>query len=396
MTNKNLRIVYINRYSPLPLEAGGALRIYSLWKALRKRGDIRLIILGSKPPLKVRQLLIEEGSSIYPGRIERTARSKFFRYVRAAFRGKNISAARFLSENRLQRIISELTDYQPDLIVLGDTFLSILTPRLATVGAKIIVDVHNIESVLGARIAAQQRNPLKKIFCYLTALESKNTENRYLRMADQIWSVSSVDAQYYRESLKLPDVSVVPNVIDMENYNNAEKEEPNTLVFSAWFRHWPNLDAAEYLIEMSKQLKNEGIQHKLILVGKDFPDELRKSTIGEEQIHITGKVPDVKPYIAKASVFVAPISAASGSNFKIIEAMALGKPVVTTPLGAEGLPIDAGKHALVKNSGVEFYESVKHLLADPAQRETLGKAGRALVTDKLSQHALEKTIDKLL
>jgi glycosyltransferase involved in cell wall biosynthesis len=191
-------------------------------------------------------------------------------------------------------------------------------------------------------------------------------------------------------------VHVVPNVVDVDRYRSDVRSHEPTIVFTGWYRHWPNQDAARFLIKCSQQLLSEGVHHRLYLVGRDMPESIRREAADQDQIVVTGEVPDVVPYLARATVFAAPMHAASGSNLKILEAMALGKPVVTTAMGAEGLPIERGVHAAVATDPESFYGLLRHHLIRRDESEKMGQMGARWVRENMSSEALERRIHDIM
>jgi glycosyltransferase involved in cell wall biosynthesis len=176
-------------------------------------------------------------------------------------------------------------------------------------------------------------------------------------------------------------VRINPFGIDIPEKAIPSLEEPGTVVFVGGFNHFPNVDAALWLgneiVPLLRRLR-KGI--RLIIVGDNPPAALRAMAC--DDIMVTGRVPSVKPYLDRAAVVLAPVRRGGGMRVKVLNAMAMGKAVVTTPLGAEGLigprndlPIAIGETA------EEIATATTSLLASPEHRRALGIRARAFVTE---------------
>ena len=385
-----VRTIYLTSHPPFPPSSGGRLRTVALWKALQMVGEVEVWVLGQRPPLRERRTLAEHGVRVWPARIENTAR-RALRYLIAGLRGESIPATRYLSAKRIRRIRDALDARRPDVVLLGDTYMATLVPHVSSPeGPMIIVDTHNVESLLWQRMANAVRNPLQKMKYWWLAWNSRILEQRLLPLADEVWATSEHDASFYREVIGLPRVAIIPNVLDLACYpvSGEDDVEAGSIVFTGWYRYWPNEDAALRLIAISRRLRAEGIQHRLYLVGRDPTPAMYRAAQGLPQVIITSEVPDVRPYVARAAVYAAPLRAGSGTKFKVLEALAMGRPVVTTSIGAEGLELVPGRDAMVVDDPEAYYEAVRLLLTDPTRGESMGAKGRTLVQERYSLGAL--------
>ncbi len=155
-------------------------------------------------------------------------------------------------------------------------------------------------------------------------------------------------------------------------------------MFSGTMSWFPNEDAMTYFIKaILPMIRREIPGVSLTVVGMNPSSRFRAMAAGAG-VQVTGTVDDVRPYIAAAEVFVVPLRVGSGTRLKIFEALAMGKAVVSTPLGAEGLPIIAGEHFLCAPEADDFARTVVSLLRDPSRRRMLGAAGRRLVEMRFS------------
>lgn len=183
-------------------------------------------------------------------------------------------------------------------------------------------------------------------------------------------------------------VEVIPNGVDTAYFAPIEQIERDskTLLFVGNFEYAPNVDAAFYLIEhILPAVRRQFPDVKLQLVGNAPPPELLNRA--QVSIEITGRVPDVRPYLARATIFVCPLRMGAGIKNKVLEALAMGCPVVATPLSVDGIAVRAGVEALiapVDGAGGVFEEAVISLLEDHDLRNALSQAGRKLIEARYS------------
>jgi glycosyltransferase involved in cell wall biosynthesis len=173
-------------------------------------------------------------------------------------------------------------------------------------------------------------------------------------------------------------------------------EVPNRLVFTATMNYGPNAEAAiHFATHIWPQVRAAIPDATLKIVGHGPPAPVRQ--LGQRPgITVTGSVPDVRPYLASAQAVVVPLRIGGGTRLKIVEALAMAKPVVTTTLGAEGLAVEPGRHLLIADDPDAFASDVIALLRDPARRASLAHAGRALVEERYDWGAIGAQLDDAL
>ncbi len=211
------------------------------------------------------------------------------------------------------------------------------------------------------------------------------------RRADRVLAVSEADAAALRQLIPGLDVTVVPNGIDTQTYtptpphsHTATPPHPHThtLVFTGTMNFRPNVDAVLWFARKVLPLVRRVMPEAHFVVVGQRPhrrlDELR----GDPAITLTGWVEDTRPYIAQAAVYVAPLRMGGGTRLKLLEAMAMGKPVVATRLGAEGYPVTHGRELLLADTPADFAAAVVALLRAPEQQAGLGQAARAFVEQR--------------
>ena len=389
-----MKIVHIAPFSPFPTHFGGAMRTEALWRALASAGEVQFVVLGDKPSLEARRQLRAKGAWVYPSRRE-SKTQRFIRCVRAGLTRRCIPAARYLSPKRIDKLAERIQGWGPDVIVVDDTYLSVLIPALMSPNVRIVAHCHNVESQVHRRVAAHNRALAGRLVNYVLYRNTLAVERRYQRLADQVWTVSEDDADYCRRRLRLKSVFAIPCCLDLDRYQATDEQEAGAIVYTGFFGYWPNEDAAVRLIALSRQLRAEGTPHRLYLVGRDPTDRMLAAAAGVEDVCVTGEVLDVRPYLAKAAVVAVPLAAGGGTKLKVLEAMAMGKAIVTSPIGAEGMDIVSGVHAEIVPLS-EFSEAITRLLRDGSHRRALGGAGRQWVQQHRDMPVMQRRVRELL
>jgi glycosyltransferase involved in cell wall biosynthesis len=161
-------------------------------------------------------------------------------------------------------------------------------------------------------------------------------------------------------------------------------ENPTELVFTGSMDWYPNEDGILHFINYVLPLIRRKVPDaSLTVVGRN-PTNRIIAAASDAVVTVTGTVPDVRPYMSRSAVYVVPLRVGGGTRMKIFEAIAMGKAVVSTTVGAEGLPLIDGRHYLKADSPKHFAEAVLGLLEDPAKRKSLGDAGREHVVQHFS------------
>jgi sugar transferase (PEP-CTERM/EpsH1 system associated) len=244
-----------------------------------------------------------------------------------------------------------------------------------------VYDAHNAEYLIQQRaLGVDWRRPGRWPAALYSALQLprlRRFEAQTCRAVDAVTCVSEADARALRGLAATVTPAVVPNGIDLSAYQlTARPAAPAQIVFTGKMDYRPNLDAALWFaLEIFPRIRARRPEAQFIVVGQKPGAALRRLD-GRAGVVVTGTVDDARPYIAAGTVYVAPLRMGGGTRFKLLEAMALGRPIVSTPVGAEGFAVRSGRDLLLAESGAGFAEAVLGLLADEARAAALGAAGR--------------------
>jgi glycosyltransferase involved in cell wall biosynthesis len=247
------------------------------------------------------------------------------------------------------------------------------------------LDLHNIESVLAETHARAVRWPVSLAFSRFAAAY-RQQEREWLPRFDLVLVASDED----RRRVEHPSVRVYPNALP--EIPRPEIPEENCIVFSGNLEYHPNVEAVRWFRrEVWPRLRRRFPRLEWRLVGRN-PQAVRQWVRGDDRIVVTGPVENAVETLARAKVCVVPLRSGSGTRFKILEAWAAGRAVVSTTLGAEGL--GAGDHLLLADEPAAFADAVGRLLECSGLRRALGDAGRALYLERYTWRAAWRALEE--
>jgi len=279
--------------------------------------------------------------------------------------------------------------------------------------AKVIFDEHNAEYVLQRTAFESDARRMTRWHAALYSLIQWKKLERYEReccqRANHIVACSDADANVIRALLdsqfairnsQLP-VTVIPNGVDTDLFVPSDDEvcaKPQAefaMVFAGKMDFRPNIDAMTWFCtEILPRIRAEIPRAHLVIIGqKPAP---RVVALREQQgVEVTGWVPDTRPYIADAAVYVVPLRMGSGTRLKVLEAMAMGKAIISTARGVEGIALTPDREAVITDTPDTFARAVIALLRDPERRRTLGRAARALAESKYDWRRIVPMFDQV-
>jgi glycosyltransferase involved in cell wall biosynthesis len=303
------------------------------------------------------------------------------------------SADKYTNTSMIERIRSLLQEEHYDALVVDTMFMAKLIMPLEHRPPSICFQ-HNVEYVIRRRQFEKASNPFVKAFFGFDYVRMKWFEGNLEKWFDHLIMVSEVDRKTIAE-LGIHHTSAVPLGVDTTEFTPAYEpaEQPSTvdlpnpetdLVFTGSMDWLPNEDGLLWFISDVLPLLQKTHRTRLWIVGRRPGKTIAAAASQNPDIRVTGWVSDVRPYIAKAAVYIVPLRIGGGTRIKIFEAMAMGKPVVSTTIGAEGLPVTHGSDIVLADDPRAFASRVGHLLDHRSEAKALGAAARALVEAKYS------------
>jgi glycosyltransferase involved in cell wall biosynthesis len=241
---------------------------------------------------------------------------------------------------------------------------------------------HNVEAVIWKRHFEVQRNPVKKGFLYGQWRKAFAFEREMCRRFDKVVAVSAEDREIMRADYGIDNLDEVPTGVDTEFFRPSGEIEASKhgIVFTGSMDWLPNEDAIRYFMrEIMPLIRKKLPDATLTVVGRNPPSSLVDLSKEDRSLVITGRVDDVRPYIEGAAAYVVPLRIGGGTRLKIFEAMAMEKPVVSTTIGAEGLPLTNGVELLLADEPETFGDAVVKVLSDSLWASELGRRAAAAV-----------------
>jgi sugar transferase (PEP-CTERM/EpsH1 system associated) len=243
---------------------------------------------------------------------------------------------------------------------------------------------HNVEAMIWKRHYQVQTNPLKRAYLWTQWRKMRKFERESCRRFDTVVTVSREDREVIKREYEAENVYDVPTGVDVEFFRPSSDVDPlsNNLVFTGSMDWLPNEDAIRYFTEQIMPLIRQKISDvTLTVVGRNPYPGLVELSKRDDSIVVTGRVDDVRPFMEKAAVYVVPLRIGGGTRLKIFEAIAMEKAVVSTSVGAEGLPVRNDEELILADTPEAFAGAVVRLLQDPEIAHRLGQRGAARVRE---------------
>ena len=260
---------------------------------------------------------------------------------------------------------------------------------------------HNVEAMIWRRHFEVQQQPLKKAYLKGQWEKSVAYEKTACQRFDYVAAVSADDAETMRHDYGVARVSDVPTGVDTDFFKPSgprsdDTVEPNSLVFTGSMDWLPNEDAICYFTEAILPLIKQQIPDvKLTVVGRNPFPSLVELSQRDPSVVVTGRVDDVRPYMERAAAYVIPLRIGGGTRLKVYEAMAMEMPIVSTTIGAEGLPVADGKELLLADDPASFADAVVRVLREPANARQIGQQAAETVRTRFGWEGVTAEFVKL-
>jgi sugar transferase (PEP-CTERM/EpsH1 system associated) len=403
-----MRILWLKTDLLLPLDKGGKLRTWHLMRHLARHHEITYLAFAEpgQPQSDV------DGMNEVAARVETVTRSEPAKgtwrfYADAAMHVVDplpYAVGKYRSADFRRRFDALVAEIDFDLIVCDFLFPAVNLPSRLPCPA--VMFTHNVESEIWRRHAETKTGALSKRLYETQYRRMLRYEGDALRRFDGVLAVSDADREtfdrIYPGAIHRP-VHVVPTGVDTEYFEpSGSPQIPNpqsqipSLIFTGSMDWLPNEDAMLFFCrDILPRIRDEEPGIELAIVGR-APTPAVKQLAEQAGVRVTGRVDDVRPYMREAGVYVVPLRIGGGTRLKIFEAMAMGKAVVSTTVGAEGLPVNHGEHVLLADEPAAFAQAVVDLLRDVPRRRQLEAAARALVVEKYDWSAVAGELEAAL
>jgi len=374
-----VRVLWVKGGKLLPVDTGGKIRSYNLLRFLAQNKDHEVTLLSYYGGRRDRDYEAALGKENFGSEIIHTAapdsnvldRSLDYLYrlpMRAPY-----AVSKFTHPKVRAKLADWLSSGRFDVAV--SDFLSASWNFPARLPIPCVLFQHNVESSLWQRMAAVESNPIKKVSFTIESAKMTRYESATLGKFHHIIAVSDHDREQMLKMNPACEITVVPTGVDTQKFNvaPASSTNPPRVVFTGSMDWEPNVDAVEYFCsQIWPRIRAEFPDAIFQIVGRNPFAKVQR--LASESVEVTGTVPSVAEYLEKASVVIVPLRIGGGTRLKIFEAMAMGKALVSTSIGAEGLEVENGRDLLLADDASAFADAVILLLRDAAIRRKFEQA----------------------
>lgn len=290
---------------------------------------------------------------------------------------------RFYSKAFAVKLAEVLKKNHYDIVHLESVFTTPYIPVIRQYSqAKIVLRTHNIEHLIWQRMARNEQNPAKRWAIRAFSNQMRRYECSLGNMIDAFAAISKPDYQFFKKAFGSVPGEVIPFGIHVEDYEPEEdymaSDKPE--LFHIGSMDWmPNVEGVEWFLdEVWPSVLSEFPEVTFTIAGRKIPESIL--TRADRNVTVAGEVPSANEFMLSKDIMVVPILAGSGIRVKIIEGMALGKVVITTSIGAEGLDVENGKNILIANSPEEFVSAIEKCVKTPDVCAIIGENARNFVS----------------
>lgn len=395
-----MKILFLSQIVPYPPHGGVLQRGYNIIKEISKYNEVHLLAF-IHPDILTNQTLVEESQkelgkfcasvkyfSLWP---KKSIFHKYGGFLLGFFSGKPFSflahKSRKFKKSALQLIESQGID-----LVHYDT-IALAPYRNNGFELPSVLTHHNIESELMNRRAEVESNSLAKLYLEREVNKLRKVESVESRKFDVNVTMSLLDADRLKELAPGVVTEVVPNGVDIDYFKPIRDKETRAVIYTGGMNMYANKDAVLYFAKNIWPYVKEKIPDiKFYVIGQDPPPEIVEIAARDSGIEVLGYVDDVRPFVAKAGIYIVPLRVGGGTRLKVLDALAQGKAIVSTSVGCEGIAVEAGKNIIIEDHPMDFANQVIDLLQDEHRRNELSNAARELAETHYSWDIMGKRL----
>ena len=374
-----MKILFLSPTVPFPLTDGGRIRVFNLLKQIAQKSDVTLLALETQPTdmdgvAELQQLGIQV--HLVPN-APTLPRVSFSTLVKAFLKRQPITVARYDVPAYRQKFRALIADEAFDLVHYEMFHTAQFRTETDLPG---VLAQQNVDSAIWRRLSRETPNPFYKCAYWTQQLAFQRYERVLSPKFEAVTCTSDVDATVFEQYCAIDAIEVIPNGVDITHYRpDFTAEAPAHLIYIGSMDWYPNEDAVDFFADEVLPRIHEKVPDVAFSIVGGNPSVRVQKLAERRGVVVTGRVPEIKPYFAEATVFVVPLRIGSGTRLKILEALAMGKAIVSTSVGAEGLDLRDEEEIFIADAPTAFADAVIRLLTDPQLRRRIGEKGRARV-----------------
>ncbi|MDQ6887056.1 MAG: glycosyltransferase family 4 protein [Gemmatimonadota bacterium] len=379
-----MRILWLKSELLHPVDKGGRIRTYYMLRELRREHHVTYLALDdgdAAPDAVARSDEYCDTLIRVPFATTRKGTPAFYAELLRNLGSRLPYAIWKYQSPEMRTRIAQLSS-RGEFDVMVCDFLAPAVNVPASVRCPTVLFQHNVEATIWERHTATARNPAARRYLRGQWRRMQQFEREQCHRFDQVIAVSVEDRDAMARDYGAVGVAAVPTGVDTAYYRSTGKlpRQPHELVFTGSMDWLPNQDGILHFVNQVLPSVRAAVPDvTLTVVGRNPPARIRELAERDPSVRVTGRVDDVRPFIERAAVFVVPLRIGGGTRLKIFEAMAMDRPVVSTTIGAEGLPVRDGEEILVADEPAELASAVVRLLNDPQMAARIGARGGTLV-----------------
>jgi sugar transferase (PEP-CTERM/EpsH1 system associated) len=389
-----VRILWLKTELLHPVDKGGKIRTYNMLKELKRDHHITYLTLDDgSADREARERADEYCHELVC--VPHQQREKFSKgfYVELLFNlaSRFPYAVKKYESAAMREQIIKRTQQSIDVVICDFLAPAINVPQ--SLSCPSILFQHNVEAMIWKRHFEVQSNAAKKVYLRDQWRKMKIFEEQTCRRFDTVIAVSKEDRDQMRKEYGVTAVFEVPTGVDTDFFtpSGTQKIEPHNVVFTGSMDWLPNEDAIRYYTEQIQPIVRRSLPNAtLTVVGRNPYPSLLELSRRDSSIIVTGRVDDVRPHMERAAAYVVPLRIGGGTRLKIYEAMAMEKPIVSTTVGAEGLPVTHGKELCIADTPETFAAAVVNLLTNPEAARKLGQESARVVRERFGWNGVAK------
>ncbi len=390
-----MKILILCNKPPYPALEGGPMAMNSIITGLLNAGHQVKILAVNSQKYHVSMDDIPEDYQKRTGieLIDVDLRIKPLQALKNLFTNKSYHVERFISKDFTNRLIEVLKEDIYDVIQLETLFM---TPYVETIRkytkAMVVLRAHNVEHVIWQRIAKGTRFFLKRAYINHLAKTLRDYELSAITQVDGIAAITRKDAAFFRKYCATTTIDIPYGVYPDAFTPSFEIGDKPTFYHIGSMNWMPNEEGIQWFIEECLDAviakTPDFVYH---LAGRNMPEWLKE--LHNPHVDVIGEVADAKTFVSNHNVAIVPLLSGSGIRIKIIESMALGKTVITTRVGAEGILFEEDKNIIIAENKAKMVEAIRRINENPAMAVEIGKAARKLVEESYDN---QKITERLL
>ncbi len=389
-----MKILLLSNKVPFPPTDGSSIAMASMAKALQQAGArVHMLSLNThkhhKTPSEI-EASIPEGLHFdhVTANTNITPKNTFSNL----FSKEAFHVSRFYQNTFAKRLRKELEEHAFDWIQIDGLPMAVYLPLLRETEAKISLRAHNVEHRIWEQQLKKEKNPLKKKYLQLQVKRLKTFELYVLKKIDALVPITNKDLTHFRHLGFSGPALHIPCGIEAKDYpQNSTTSPAYDVAYLASMDWLPNLSGLEWFIEeVWPLIAEKQPDMKIHLAGYGMPKRLRERSTA--QLKIEGAVKDKAHFLADARLCMVPLLAGSGMRIKVLEYMVMGKCIISTSIGAEGIPVTHGENILLADDPQAFAEQIDWALTNPEKRNEIARAARYFAHEQFDNQTLGKRL----